>query len=86
MLERVLTVTTADHRAVAGAIAISEKETVWQFTPTEPWTAGNYELVIDTELEDLAGNNLAKPFEVDVFHPVQREVKSKTVTLTFIVK
>jgi hypothetical protein len=39
--------------------------------------------VADTRLEDLAGNSIAKPFEVDVFHPVQREIKTETVKVPF---
>lgn len=38
----------------------------WRAIPLQPWTAGSYELRADPNLEDLAGNNLTKPFEVDV--------------------
>lgn len=38
----------------------------WRAIPAQPWTAGSYELRADPNLEDLAGNNLTKPFEVDV--------------------
>jgi hypothetical protein len=38
----------------------------WRAIPAQPWTAGAYELRADPNLEDLAGNNLTKPFEVDV--------------------
>jgi hypothetical protein len=76
-----------DHgRRLAGAVAVTEKETVWQFTPEKAWEAGTYQLVADTRLEDLAGNSIARPFEVDVFRPVQREVKAETVKLPFDVK
>jgi len=48
-----------------------------------PWKAGRYYFVADTRLEDLAGNSIARPFEVDVFHPVEREVKGETVRIPF---
>jgi hypothetical protein len=38
----------------------------WRAIPAQPWTVGSYELRADPNLEDLAGNNLTKPFEVDV--------------------
>jgi len=41
---------------------------------------------VDTRLEDLAGNNISRPFEVDAFHPVQREVKAETVSVNFEIK
>ena len=40
-------------------------------------------LVRVARLEDLAGNNLERPFEVDVFRPIQRKIKAKTVKVTF---
>ena len=38
----------------------------WHAIPAQSWTTGSYELRADPNLEDLAGNNLTKPFEVDV--------------------
>lgn len=38
----------------------------WRAIPAQSWTTGSYELRADPNLEDLAGNNLTKPFEVDV--------------------
>jgi hypothetical protein len=41
----------------------------WTFTPEKPWKQGDYEILIDPELEDLAGNSITKPFEIDVTAP-----------------
>jgi hypothetical protein len=38
----------------------------WRAISLQPWTSGAYELRADPNLEDLAGNNLTKLFEVDV--------------------
>jgi hypothetical protein len=65
---------------------VIREETRWRFTPKAPWKAGTYHLVAETTLEDLAGNNLERPFEVDVFHPIQKEIKAKTVKLAFRVR
>jgi hypothetical protein len=83
---RLVWVEDAEGHKVAGTVALSEKESRWQFTPTATWKAGKYALVADPRLEDLAGNSIARPFEVDVFHPVQREIKTETVKLPFEVK
>jgi hypothetical protein len=85
LLERMIWIADSRGRKLAGTAAVSDKETVWQFTPERAWQAGEYQLVADTRLEDLAGNSIARPFEVDVFHPVQREVKAETVTAGFSV-
>lgn len=62
VLLRALTVDGVD-----GSAETAENETRWVFTPAEAWSAGTYELVALALLEDLAGNQIGKPFEVDVF-------------------
>ena len=52
---------------VPGSIAIDRHETRWALTPQQPWTAGDYQLVALEFLEDLAGNRVGRPFEVDNF-------------------
>jgi hypothetical protein len=86
LLERLVWVTDQTGRKLAGTVTLERDETVWVFTPRTDWTAGQYQLVADTRLEDPAGNSIARPFEVDVFRPVQREVKSDTVRVPFAVK
>ncbi|HEV3143998.1 MAG TPA: hypothetical protein VGZ47_08960, partial [Gemmataceae bacterium] len=86
LLNRLLWVVDAAGTRSAGRIQISGGETVWSFLPEQPWKIGEYKLVIDTALEDLAGNSIARPFEVDEFHTVQKEVKAKTVELPFVVR
>lgn len=83
LLERLLTVVNDRDQKVTGTVRISREETRWQFTPAQPWQAGNYQIVIETVLEDLAGNSLAKPFEVDVFQKIDRATRSERVRLPF---
>jgi hypothetical protein len=83
LLLRVLRVTDAANREIAGTVAVADGETRWRLTPAQPWQAGGYRLVVETALEDLAGNRIGRPFEVDVFHPVRRTEKTETVTLPF---
>ncbi len=52
---------------VSGTIVIDRDETRWALTPQQPWTAGEYQLVSLDFLEDLAGNRIGRPFEVDNF-------------------
>ena len=83
MLERVLSVVDAAGKTVAGEVKIDQNETCWSFTPQHVWTPGAYQLVADAALEDLAGNSLAKPFEVDVFNKVDHDVKTESVRIDF---
>ncbi len=86
LLQRVLWITDAEGRKIPGTVSIASEEKQWQFRPAKRWSAGSYRLVVDTVLEDLAGNQVGRPFEVDVFAPIQREVKSETIALPFVVK
>jgi hypothetical protein len=85
LLERMLWVTDRQGRRVEGTVMVTDAETRWQLTPKRPWAVGTYELVVDTRLEDVAGNSVKSPFEVDVFHPIQREVKSETIKLPIVI-
>jgi hypothetical protein len=86
LLSRVLWVADAKGKVVVGSVDVSDEEKRWHFTPRELWRAGNYVLLVDTTLEDLAGNNIERPFEVDVFRPIQRKVKTKTIKIPFQVR
>lgn len=83
MLHRVLIVDDPTGRIVRGEPTVSKQETVWEFTPVEPWAAGIHTLKIETTLEDRAGNSIGRPFEVDMIRPNTRQVSSETVTRRF---
>ncbi len=57
---------------VPGQQAMSDDGVQWTFLPVNPWPAGPHRLVIQPELEDLAGNSVGKPFEVDLASPDQK--------------
>jgi hypothetical protein len=86
LLQRALWLIDAHGRKVSGQATVSAEETRWQFTPAHTWAVGSYDLVVDASLEDLAGNNVIRPFEVDVFRPIQRKIQTKIVKVPFQVK
>jgi hypothetical protein len=85
LMLRLIHVADAAGKPVAGSPSTSAEETRWHFKPSRPWRKGKYEIVVGTTLEDLAGNNLERPFEVDVFRRIQKQVKVKTVRLPFVI-
>jgi hypothetical protein len=52
-----------DGERIAGAAALRDGETVWEFRPAGPWRAGHHALVVHPALEDVAGNRPCTPFE-----------------------
>jgi hypothetical protein len=83
LLNRMLWVVDARGKKIAGKVEVGERETVWSFATQQPWAEGQYNLVADTRLEDVSGNSIARPFEVDVLRRVQRQIKTETVKLSF---
>jgi len=55
-----------DGTNVHGRIALDSFETVWRFTPREPWDQKIYQLSVDPLLEDLAGNRIDAVFDLDL--------------------
>jgi hypothetical protein len=71
---------------VEGEIAVEAAETRWRFTPTDPWRAGDYELLALDILEDLAGNQIGRAFEVDNFDTVDKSPDPQTIRIPFRVR
>lgn len=71
LLERLVWVRNAEGDPVKGDIRIDDDERSWSLVPKSPWLPGEYELIVEQALEDLAGNNLANLFEVDVFDRIE---------------
>ncbi len=86
LLSRVLAVTTLTGEAVAGEVSIREGETRWVFEPDQPWRPGRYRIEAKTILEDLAGNSIHRPFEVDVFEKVEERITGATASVLFSVR
>lgn len=86
LLLRMLTVVDAKGQEVEGDITLADDERRWEFRPKQAMSAGNYSLVIDTALEDSAGNNVARPFEIDIFEQVDKTPGPEFVKLPFTIR
>ena len=71
---------------VPGQAEVGPAETSWRFTPAEPWAPGTDELVIDTVLEDPAGNSLRRAFDRDLADPRDDPRDEAAVRLPFHVR
>ena len=75
-----------DDAAVEGDVIIDQAETRWTFTPTQPWRAGTYQLLALDTLEDVAGNQIGRAFEVDNFDTVDKSPNPKSILTPFAVR
>jgi hypothetical protein len=51
---------------VPGRAEVGAGERSWSFVPDGPWPGGDHVLVVDTVLEDVAGNSLRRAFDRDL--------------------
>ena len=86
LLQRMISVSGRGSGMIYGAVATARQESEWRFAPEKPWAAGNYRIVVDTRLEDLAGNHIGEPFDIDVFNKVTEHIDTTTVSLPFSVR
>jgi hypothetical protein len=85
ILTRSLTVIGPDGQAVAGSGEPTDAEKAWRFQPKGRWSSGSYLLRVDTGLEDVSGNAVGRPFEVDLSRPSLKEIKASHVDVPFTV-
>jgi hypothetical protein len=83
---RMIQVADAAAKLVAGQPALADEERRWTFTPAQPWPRAPHALLVQKTIEDLAGNNIGKAFEVDVFDGVEKRFTNATVRLPFDVR
>jgi hypothetical protein len=86
LAQRLIHVTRPSGERVEGKAGVEDHERRWTFVPDNPWKPGPYRLVVQTTIEDLAGNNIGKSFEVDLFEGVQRRITNSVVKLSFEVR
>ena len=83
LLQRALSVSTVRGDRVEGDIRIEATETHWLFIPRAPWQAGEYQLIASSILEDVAGNRIGRPFEVDALASSRGENQATSAAVPF---
>eukprot|EP01031_Cornospumella_fuschlensis_P019387 gene19387-23758_t len=83
LASRVIEVWQSGGAEIDGEVTLGAEERSWSFVPAAPWRTGAHRLVIATTIEDLAGNNIGKVFDVDVLADRQRSVERPTVDVGF---
>jgi hypothetical protein len=84
LMQRMITVESGG-KSIDGEIAVADEERRWEFRPEQAWAGGEHSLIVDTTLEDTAGNRIGRPFEVDVFPVVEKRVVAELVRIPFVV-
>ncbi len=69
--------------SVPGTAHLGSEEREWSYVPTAPWPSARVEVEVDTALEDLAGNKVGRPFDVDTFERITTRAGRGHVRLGF---
>lgn len=86
LAERLMWPVDSDARKVSGKITLTDNERRWKFIPDNPWKPGNYQIRVDPVVEDLSGNSIGRPFEVDVFEAILPPSAGKIILLPFEIR
>ncbi|NIJ54775.1 hypothetical protein [Dyadobacter arcticus] len=86
LLDEVLQVTNEKGKSTPGKWQFRNEEKTGLFVPTESWKSGTYDLIVDTRLEDLASNNVNRPFDRDITKSEKREKNQDFVKILFQIK
>jgi len=66
LAERTILVADANGNEIKGKLKVSEHGDIVYFSPDSEWKSGDHALQIESRLEDLAGNNFDRLFDVDL--------------------
>jgi len=66
LLTECIAILHSDGDPVPGTVKVTGEERMFRFVPEQVWTKGRYALQVESRLEDLAGNNLNRPFDRNI--------------------
>jgi hypothetical protein len=84
LLPETIRVTDENGELVRGTVQVVNKERGIEITPAKKWQRGQHRLRIATYLEDLAGNNLNRPFDRDT--KLQQKKEGDFVERHFVIE
>ncbi|TLV04007.1 hypothetical protein [Dyadobacter luticola] len=86
LLDEAFEITHEDGSKIAGEWQFVREETRELFIPKDHWKPGTYHLKVDARLEDLAANNVNRPFDRDITKGEEQKGPQAFVLVNFQVK
>jgi hypothetical protein len=83
LLQNSLWVYDAAGAPIPGEGEVGAEERSWRFTPSSRWRNGDYRLVVEPRLEDVAGNSPGRVFDRDVSVPADSPPEDVSLSLSF---
>jgi hypothetical protein len=83
LLEHCIEINDGAGVPINGRALVGAEEQCWRFEPDAPWAVGTYALVVDSRLEDLAGNSLQRVFDRDLMRPGDASITAQPAVVGF---
>jgi hypothetical protein len=83
LMERTIMVVGVNGTRLAGSGKAADEEQRFEFQPEKAWPPGKYQLIVDTSLEDLAGNRIGRAFDFDELGTIDKRALGETVSISF---
>ncbi|MBT4139837.1 MAG: hypothetical protein HOE48_18105 [Candidatus Latescibacteria bacterium] len=83
LLHRLIEIKNPKEQTLAGKVEITHNETRWHFTPQTPWASGPHTVHINPILEDVAGNQLTRLFDMNLENQTAQITSSDPIVLPF---
>jgi hypothetical protein len=83
LLRRCIWITDATGARLDGRVSVGRNDRFWRFVPSSPWDTTPMSLVVDTRLEDLAGNSVARVFDRDLTRSEDDPIDGERRSLEF---
>jgi len=80
LLQKDINVVSETGFDIPGEISIEDNETTWRFQPNDNWAYKRIKIVIDSELEDVAGNNFRDLLDHSITTET-KNIKSSSITV-----
>lgn len=87
LAHRTIRLLDANGDEIPGEAHVLDDETRWEFDSESPWSPGSYAIEVAPILEDVAGNSVGRPFEIDLsVPPTDHDRPVAPVLLPFVVE
>lgn len=83
LLQNSLWVSDRAGNPLSGEAEPCAEDRGWRFTPSLPWHPGEYQLMVEPRLEDVAGNTPVRVFDRDVSMPDDTPAQEGRTTVSF---
>ena len=83
LLQNSLWISDRAGNPISGEAEPDAEDWSWRFTPSAPWSNEEHRLVIESRLEDVAGNTPIRVFDRDVSMPEDAPAQEGRIALSF---